>query len=145
MMTLPVVIDALVALWSQALPGVQVVDGQPLDVEPDIVCVAFTGTPGEPAATSTRTRDQVATEPDHESYEITCLASSLRGETDAKQVRDRAYELVDALAGLLADDPTLGGVAARAELTADSFAQDQTPEGAAATVQFVVTVDAWTG
>ncbi|MFI6819264.1 hypothetical protein ACIBG7_43235 [Nonomuraea sp. NPDC050328] len=142
--TVPAVLDALLSLWAKALPGVQVVDGQPLEVEPDVVFVGFTGLPGEPVVTSTRTREQAATLPEHEAYAITCLASSLRGETDAKQVRDRVYEMVSALAGELAADPTLGGLVARAELSTESFAQEQTNEGAAATLQFVVNVDAWT-
>ncbi|MEV4059724.1 hypothetical protein [Nonomuraea dietziae] len=142
--TVPAVLDALVASWSAALPDAQVVDGQPLRVDRDIVCVGFTGDPGDVAVESTRTREQVAVDPDHEAYAITCVASSLRGETETKLVRDRVYAMVDTLATMLVADQSLGGVAAQTRLTTERFVQEQSTEGAVATVQFVVFVDAWT-
>lgn len=142
--TIPAVLDALVAAARRVLPGVQVVDGQPLAAEQEIVCVGFTGEPGETSVENIRTREQVTLDPDRESYEITCLAAVLRGETDAAAVRARVYEMVSALASELATDPTLGGVCGRTQLTTEDLAQEQTKQGAQAIVRFVISVDAWT-
>ncbi|MFD0885756.1 hypothetical protein ACFQ08_14490 [Streptosporangium algeriense] len=142
--TIPAVLEALVAAATRALPDVQVVDGQPITASPDILCIGFTGEPGEPAVESTRTREQVTTDPERESYEITCLAAVLRGETDAAAVRVLAYEMVSVLAGELAGDPTLGGVCGRTQITTEALAQEQTTKGAQAVVRFVIAVDAWT-
>lgn len=142
--TIPDVIDALVALVQAQVPDVQVVDGQPVTSETDIVCIGFTGEPGEPAVESTRSLEQLTMEPDLESYAITCVASSLRGDTDAKAVRDRAYEIVNSVASAIAADQTLGGMAGYARLSTESLTQQQTSKGAEALVQFVVSVDAFT-
>lgn len=142
--TVPTVLDALVALWSAALPGVQVADGQPLDMQNDLIAVGFHDVPGEPAVNSTRTREQLAAEPDRESCDVSCLASSYSGVADFKTVRDRAYELVNAAASALADDDTLGGIAMDARLTSDDLIQERTENGVFATVRMVVHVDAFT-
>lgn len=142
--TVPAVLDVLVAGFTSALPGVQVVDGQPITTDGDVVCVGFSGLAGEPAVESTRTREQLAVEPERESYDITCLASSWDGGTDARVVRDRAYELLDAVASWVAADRTLGGLVLSTRLSAESLIQEQTDQGAAATVRFTVHVDAFT-
>ncbi|MEV4093790.1 hypothetical protein [Streptosporangium saharense] len=144
MSTVPAVLEALVAAARRVLPDVQVVDGQPLAASPDILCIGFTGEPGEPAVESTRTREQVTLDPDRESYEITCLAAVLRGETDTATVRALVYEMVNVLADELATDPTLGGVCGRTQITTEDLAQEQTTKGAQAVVRFVIAVDAWT-
>lgn len=141
--TIPAVLDALVASWTVALPDVQVVDGQPLTSEPDIVCVGFTGIPGEPSVEATEDRGQLAATPDRERYDITCLASALRGETDAQAVRRRAFEMVEAIRADLQRDPTLGGVVMSARLAVLSLMGQQTADGAEATVTFTVRIDAF--
>jgi len=142
--TVPGVLDALVALWGQALPGVQVADGEPVNVADDVLVVGFTGVPDEPAVTSTRTREQMAAQPDRESYDITCLASSWSGTTEFKPVRVRAYELLSAAAGALAADPSLGGLVLQTRLSTEDVIQSQTDKGAVVTVRFTVHVDAFT-
>lgn len=143
--TVPAVLDALVTRWTAVLPGVQVTDGQPLDLANDVVIVGFTGDVGEAAVTSTRTREQMTSTPDREQYDITCMVSSWKGrERDAKVVRDRAYELIDAMAADLAEDQTLDGLVLRARLSTESFTQYQTTDGATAVVQVTVSVDAFT-
>lgn len=146
--TIPACLDALVAAARRALPGpdVQVTDGQPVDdISDDIMCIGFTGDPDDVAVQSTRTQRQGTPDPDRESYDITCLASSWAGqEHDPKPVRDRAYGLVNALAAELASDPTLGRAVGRCRISTDSFAQGQTDRGAVAVVRFVVHVEAFT-
>ena len=142
--TIPACQDALVAAVRAALPGMQVIDGQPVEeLQPDVVCIGFTGQPGEAAVTSTLTREVYARSPDREQYDISCLASSWRGDVDPKVVRDRAFELLDAVAGALADDQTLGGAVLRARLSAGSVIPEQTTDGATCTIGFTVHVDAF--
>jgi hypothetical protein len=148
----PAALDALVSLVRTALSTagqdgsqVQVLDGQNVSVtDPDVVAIGFTGTPGEAAIESTRTREQMTTDPSREAFEITSLASSWRGDDDPKQVRDRVYHFIDLIEDELQRDPTLGGVVARAQLRSEAFAQEQTNKGPVATVQFVIAVDAFT-
>lgn len=143
--TIPACLDALVQAARSALAGVQVIDGQPAEtLEPDVLMIGFTGQPSEAAVTSTLTREVYARSPDREQYDIACLASSWRGDTDPKVVRDRAFELVDAVTGVLADDQTLGGVVLRARLSAGSVIPEQTTDGATCTIGFTVHVDAFT-
>jgi hypothetical protein len=145
--TIPTAMDALVAAARRALPDVQVWDGEPTgDLDGDLVCIGFAGEQGDDTAVeSTRTRDQMAVEPDHEQYVITSVAYSWLGDQeDARAVRDRVYAMVDAIAADLAADPTMGGVVGRARIATDALAQAQTEKGATAAVRFTVTVDAWT-
>lgn len=142
--TIPACLDALVALAGTALPDVLVVDGQPFDLKPELVCIGFTGVPGEPAVISTRSREQMAAEPDLESYDVINVASALHGKTDTKPVRDRAHAFVDAIAAALAADPTLDDAVARTRISVAEYTPMQTTDGAAATIQFTIHVDAWT-
>lgn len=144
--TVPAVLDAILALLraSPDLSGVQVVDGQPLRTDPDVVCIGFTGNAGESSVESTRTVEQLKRQPDREQYEITSLASSWSGATDPVAVRNRAYELLDVVAAELAKDPRLGGLVTEVRLSSDRFAQEQTSKGAVATVMFTITVNAFT-
>jgi hypothetical protein len=143
--TIPAVLDRLLQAWALALPGVQVVEGQPLSPEPDIVCVCFTGLPGEPAIEAVDERGQLGGGPDRERYDISCLGSALRGETDARAVRERAVELVEAIRADLQRDPTLGGLVLSARLAVRSLLAEQTRDGASATVFFTVRIDAFAG
>lgn len=131
------------------MPDVQVTDGQPIPPEdhaPELLCIGFSGTLGEPAVENVRNRQQVATQPDRETYEVTCIASSWRGnDMDPQMVRDAAFGIIDLLATLLAKDHTLGGLVMRSRLMTDVMAQEQTADGAVCTIRFVVQLDAFTG
>jgi hypothetical protein len=142
--TVPVAIDRLVAMATLALPGTDIIDGQPIVTEGDFVAIAFTGIPGEEAVEATQTTEQMGARPDREIYDVTCLSSSWSGGGDPKAVRDQAYALVDAFANALKSDRTLGGLAMRARLSTVALAQEQTEMGALATVRFIVRVDAFT-
>lgn len=152
MSTVPAVLDALVALATNALSSagqdgkpVQVIDGQNVTTtDDDVVAIGFTSQPGEASVESTRTREQLTTDPSREAYEITSLASSWRGDDDPKAVRDRVYHFLDLIEDELQEDPTLGGLVARVQLRSESFAQEQTKVGPVATVLFIIAVDAYT-
>ncbi len=141
--TIPAVLDALLVSWTVALPGVQVVDGQPLAPEPDVVCVAFTGLPGEPSVEATLDLEQLATSPDRERYDVVCVASALRGDTDPQAVRARAFALVETVRADVQRDPTLGGLVMSARLAVLSLTAQQTQAGAEVVVQFRVRIDAF--
>lgn len=147
--TIPGVLNYLVARCVGLMPDVKVTDGQPQppeDSEPDLLCIGFTGTVGEPAVENTRSRQQMDTRPDRETFEITCLSSSWRGnDTDPQLVRDAAFDIVNRIAELLASDQTLGSSQVmKSRIVTDAVAQEQTTMGAVATIRFVIQVDAYT-
>jgi len=141
--TIPAVLDYLVAGIQAALPDLQVMDGQPIETEADVICIGFTGTPGEAAVVNTFSQRGLAREPDREAYEITSLASAWDGGTDAKAVRDRVFALLGAIADFLNSDPMLGGLVMQARMSTEALAPEQTSKGATATVQFVIAIDAF--
>ncbi|MEV7908513.1 hypothetical protein [Streptomyces anulatus] len=142
--TIPAVLDELLARARLALPGVQVLDGQPTtDTEPDVIAIGFTGAPGEPVVEATEERAQLAASPDRERYDVTCLASAWIGDDDARKARDRAFELLETFRAELQRDSTLGGLVLSARLAVISFAPEQTSQGAVATIRFAVRIDAF--
>jgi hypothetical protein len=128
--------------------AVRVFDGGPVresEVPADVIAIGFSAE-DDTVVTDTRTAEQMASSPDTERYDVTCVASSWKGQkTDAKAVRDRAYELVDLLAAELANDPTLGRTVLRARVSSTSMGQAQTNLGATCSVTFTVSVMAVTG
>nr|PZN20116.1 MAG: hypothetical protein DIU75_13180 [Mycolicibacterium hassiacum] len=155
--TIPAALRALVAAARRAIPPavirgrtvpVTVTLGQPTRGQvgaDDIVCIAFTGEPGEAAVTSTRERQQAAAAPDRESYQVACLASSWRGRhDDAEPVLDRTFEMINAFAAELAADQTLGGVVMTCRLTTDETAIMQTEQGATVVTRFTLSIEAFT-
>lgn len=144
--TVPAVIDELVSRFSQAVTGAQVCDALPRDGDgEDYIFVGFAGVDDQQAATNSVTIEQLASAPAREQYTISCLISAWRGvQDDVKLVRDRAYELLDAMAGVLADDQTLGGLVMRATLTTASLDQYFTQGGVSVDIRAVISVDAFT-
>lgn len=144
--TIPAAIDWLVAAFSAAVPDATVTDGQPINMADDLIMVAFTGEPGAPAVQVTRDRESMSGVPEREQYEITCMVSAWKGVMDdVKTVRDRAFELVDAMAAELRTDQTLGGIALSARLSVANIAAYFTTDGVSVDVQVTVEVDAFTG
>lgn len=141
--TIPAALDNLHAALqaSQSLSGVLVTDGAPVAaMEPDMLIVGFTGQLGE-AGVEGPVQEAGYTSSDRETYDITCLASALRGDTDMKPVRDRAFALVRVVKDILAADPRLGGAVTRARVSVQALSLDQISEGATATVQFQIHCD----
>lgn len=145
--TIPACLDALVAAAKRALPGVQVVDGQPVeDIGGDLVCIAFTGEPGEASVEVSRERQQGATAPDRESYDIVSVAYAWAGDQhDPAVVRNRAFDLINRIAAEVAADQTLGGTVMAAWISATAYAPEQTRMGAAAYVRWTTHIEAFTG
>lgn len=147
--TVPAVLDYLYKQLKPLFSDVTVTDGMPTVGEAqahNILCIGFSGIPGEPAiSTNTRTREQLATNPDRESYEITCIASSWQGNnTNTQKVRNKVFEIIDRLNEYLVEDSQLGLLVMRARLNDDQYAQEQTTKGAVVTVRFSISIDAMT-
>jgi hypothetical protein len=143
--TVPAVLDALVQRFTLAIPDAHVSDGQPVNLYDDMVMVGFNGTPGGTSVTDARDREQMTSSPDREQYEITSVASAWKGvEDDVKAVRDRAYELVDAMAAELARDPQIGGLVMSVRLSSGNLAQYFTEDGVSVDVTVTISVDAFT-
>jgi hypothetical protein len=141
---LPGALDALLQALTLALPAdVQLIDGPPIKTEyPDMVMVGFNGQPGAEAITVTRSQADYARRSDRETYDISCLASSWRGDTGLKFVRDRVFDLISIVSAELKRDRTIGGTVTRAHLTVAGVAPVQASTGASCTVRFVIHIDA---
>lgn len=145
--TVPAVIDALVARFSLAIPDAHVCDALPISDRDsdDWILVGFTGPTDEQAVTSSLTVEQMTSDPNREQYEIACMVSAWKGvEDDVKAVRDRAYELVNAMTAELARDPRLGGLVLQARLSAQNLDQYWSEGGVSVDVRVVISVDAFT-
>ncbi|HEY9375039.1 hypothetical protein [Streptomyces sp.] len=150
MSTIPAALDALVALAERAHPDVQVLDGGPtIEVRDDVIAIGYSGSTAEPDVRSTLTRDQLDMEPDHEAYDVMCMASAWRGDAhrggkpDSHTVRARAFELLAGLRDELARDSRLGGTVMMARLSTLDVVLDQTKSGPVCTVRFQVHIDAF--
>ncbi|TQS29132.1 hypothetical protein [Microbispora sp. KK1-11] len=145
--TIPAVLDRLVAVARLAVDdGVEVIDGQPVSgTQPDFIAIGFTGEPGEAVVEAALDREQLAFTPDRERYDVYCLASSLRGETDAQAVRTQVFKLIEALRGELRRDPTLDGLVMSAQLAVLTVTAEQTEDGALAEVRLAIRIDAFAG
>jgi hypothetical protein len=143
---LPAALDALLQALTLAFPDdVLIVDGPPVKTDaPDMVMVGFTGEPGGEAITITRGPADYARRSDRETYDIVCLASSWRGGTDLKDVRDRAFGFIALISSELKRDRTIGGTVERAQLTLAGVSPLQASNGVRCTVRFTVHVDACT-
>jgi hypothetical protein len=124
---------------------VQLIDGPPIKTEyPDMVMIGFNGQPGADAITVTRTQADYARRSDSETYDVNCIVSSFRGDTDLKPRRDRAFELVTIISTELKRDRTIGGAVKRAHLSVAGVSPVQATNGVTCTVRFTIHVDAST-
>ena len=145
--TIPAVIDELVTRIGLAIPDAHVCDALPVSDRDsdDWILIGFASPTDEQAVTSSLTVEQMTSDPSREQYDIACLVSAWKGtEDDVKAVRDRAYELVNAMLTELARDRTLGGLVLRATLTAQNLDQYWSEGGVSADVRVVISVDAFT-
>lgn len=118
------------------IPEVRVIDGQPLDDpdDPDVILVGFN--PDRTAVTVNVAPEGMTSET--VSFDMACLASVWRGDTDPAAVRTRLTELLDAAADKIAADRTLAGNVLDSRLELLELDQQQLPGGATATVAFSV-------
>jgi hypothetical protein len=151
MSSIPAAIDALVALAERAHPDVQVLDGGPtVEVKDDVIAIGYSGSVSEPDVRTTMTVEQLAMEPDRESYDVMCMASAWRGDAhrggkpDSRTVRERAFELLAGIRDELAKNSRLDGAVMMARMSTLDVVLDQTKAGPVCTIRFVVHVEAYT-
>lgn len=131
----PGAINALVELFRARLDRLQVLDGPEaawpsneflvVGLSPEDLMVPATRLPRGPESTP-------------ESADITCMIRSWTGDTAIRPRRDRAYQILDTVMGLLDSDPTLGGVCGYAEVTGSIYAPSQSQSGVVVDVIFMV-------
>lgn len=151
MSTIPVALDALVAVAERAWPDVQVLDGGPTtEVQSDVIAIGYSGSVTDPDVRSTLTREQLDMQPNLERYDVACMASAWRGDArrggkpDARTARLRAFELLAGIRRELAGDPRLGETVMMARLSTLDMIADQTNAGPVCTLRFTVHIDAFT-
>ena len=139
MSLIPATIDALVSAFRAGTSADQVIDGQPLrDLDPDVIVVGFS--PSQVAVDAA----EFVPEPrgERETFDVVCLASSWDESPNTKARRDRVFELYHEAVATLRANPSLSGTVIRARCNVLSVDQAQTDEGATATIEFSVHVDA---
>lgn len=120
MTAVPVVLDALLAAFTSALPGVQVVDGPPVQsIAGDVVAVGMPPQERSPGADSTENIAGMSAI--EEAIVVNCLARSWSGSDGVKAQRDRTAGFVVALRAHLRADTTLGDVVGHARITGSSY------------------------
>lgn len=138
-----VVLDALVTYLTPALPGVDVVDGQPVAINtPDVLVIGWS--PSRVAVEIVQDRTGMVKDRRSETLSIACVASVWRGSShsiSAADVRRAARELLDLIRDALRADRRLGGAVTRATLGFEgTLDQAQTKDGATATFDFTILV-----
>ena len=109
----PAVVDALVALGRTVVPtGVTVADGMPKPKDPaDFLAVGVPSLDDGGSLFSGEARHTWAEvgglSRDEEAF-VNCLAAARSRDETVKDARDKAYAIVEAIAGLCRSNPTLG-------------------------------------
>ncbi|MFE6362974.1 hypothetical protein ACFVP3_23620 [Streptomyces sp. NPDC057806] len=144
----PDALDTLVDTFKAApeFEGVTVWDGPEVSktVAQEMLTVGFTGDDNDNDVESTSLPEGLAAAPDRETFTIRCAAAVLKGSTEMRAARRRAYELYSAAGAVLARDPRLGGIVLRARLGSHTFKQVQSDRGAQALVIFGIDCDTFT-
>lgn len=144
----PDVVDALVDAFKVAeeFTDVTVWDGPELSgtVVLEMLSVAFTGDDNDSDVQSTSVAEGLGGGIDRETFTVRCSAAVLKGNSNMRAARRRAYELCSAAGAVLARDPSLGRLVLRARLGQHTFKQMQTDRGAQALVVFGIDIDAYT-
>ena len=144
--TIPAVMSALITLWQEAdaLAGVTVSDGVWVgdDSVTSVVCVGYDGNDGAVQAQESPAGFDADT--NQEAYTVFCSASAVSGNNDPAGVRETAFGLYRACCEALRLDSTLGGLVLRAMPGELTVRQSADAQGWACTVQFGITVSAFT-
>lgn len=146
--SVPAVLQALVSTLSgaPALEGVPVFDGPALDgtSQDAVVTIGYTGDPDDPSTVTGQDEyDGMSTARSREQYTVRCAVSVRDGTGDPAAPRTRAFDLLSAIGGVLAANPSLGGACMQAGIGAWNLIDDQATTGAVATIAFGIDVDAF--
>jgi hypothetical protein len=134
---IPATIDALVSIFTVALPDVQVLDGPPnVDLASDFVVVGWSPY-ADTAADAQQQFASLGTQRREEDFTIVCYADSYSGDTGASVRRARVFQIVGVAETALRADATLGGVISLwAEMGDCTLHQDIDERGLAIGVTF---------
>lgn len=142
MTSVPAAVDGLLSVLrgSSTFARVKVEDGpwvtRPSDL--DVVVIGWLPDEGPTVDWS----DPIAgLDSDSETYDVQGLVSSWDGDSVIKTARDRADGILEAIRGLLRDDPTLDGAVSRARLVSGAMTQYQTSGGCEVAINFAVRCD----
>ena len=145
--TVPAALVALVQRLQTTpeLEGVKVYDGPQIDgsAPMESITVGLSGDEDALAAEGQDAREGLAADRSRETYTIHCLIEVSNARGDHIAARGRAFELVNAVGGMLAINPLLDGVATSAQLGSWSLLQGQSG-GALVTIQLGIDIEAFT-
>lgn len=135
--TVPAVKSALVTLLTSQLPGIQVKYGRPADNQLARECVYVAEAVGNhriPVFKGTGRK------PREERYSVEVVVAVIQERGEVSVSEARAFELLEAVENVVADDPTLGGVDGLIHAIAGDWetVADQTVGGPAAVIRFNV-------
>lgn len=143
----PAAIDALVAAVAASpdLVGVGLEDGPRVVANGanSVISIGFVDENQDIAVTGNSMHEGLAVSPTREAFVIRCAASVLNGAGDIAAARREAYRLVGVFGQIISANKTLGGLVLSTVITSASLHQDQTENGAMATVDFDVQCDAF--
>lgn len=121
MSAIPTAVDALVAEFTAGMLDVQVIDGPPVvDVRGDVVAVGAGLDQDFPTETDSL-ETPAGLQAVRKSCTVSCRARSWSGNAAVKPQRDRTYELIARVRGLLRANPTLGGAVIQARYAGDTY------------------------
>lgn len=137
----PALLDALYARLSAALPDWQGFDGPPAgdDIELDLFVIGHPDFDGTAVVSDVQRTPGMGSGRYTETHEVRCVVSSLSGDLPMKARRDRVHAALDTIEDALHQDVGLGGVVDEVMLGPSmSWAQTQSPDGAACEVAFSI-------
>lgn len=142
--TLPATLDALVALFTAALPALQVVDGPNYDPSTAFLAVGWHSN-DEAAASPTSIIADLGRRADREDYDVSCLLSYHVGASQdgMSAARSSLYASFAAINAALDTDSNLGGAVYRARVSEHSYVPLIDETGVMVTIRFLVSVIAW--
>jgi hypothetical protein len=147
--TVPAAIDALVTLFTAAVPANSTVVDGPAVIDPgafkNIVYVGVDDPDTEGPYTIAATAQQAWAWLGHvqraEDADVHCSVICWNGDADQKAARDGAYALLTIITDAITADPTLGGaVLYVVGVNSDSLMQSQDTAGAEAKLNFSVSI-----
>lgn len=140
MHAIPGFLAALTADLAATLVGVQVVDGPPVSyIRSECVAVGITT---EDASVESGTA-QAGLRASRETIDVINLVRVWSGNTDLGPLRDRAYQLLDAVDAHLRADPSVSGAVAFARLVGHVYTPVRNEDGCGVFLEPRIRVDAF--
>jgi hypothetical protein len=140
--TVPAALDALVATFTTALPGLQVTDGPDYDPRNAFLAVGWHSN-DEPAVTLAQSIADAGRSRDREDYDVSCLLSWHVGNAGVSSARTELFQAFETVCSAVAADGTLGGSVHRARMSEHAYFPLIDEGGVTVSIRFTVNVVAW--